>query len=61
MKTAIEHYVRAYRQNPETKEEIDAAHRAAGAILSGESWYYLDTRSAGLLNCGISHELPSKK
>ena len=38
MKTAIEHYVRAYRQNPETEEEIEAAHRAASISLSEESW-----------------------
>lgn len=31
-------YIRAYQQNPETKEEVEAARRAAGAILSGESW-----------------------
>jgi metal-responsive CopG/Arc/MetJ family transcriptional regulator len=33
-----ERYVRAYRQNPETKEEIEAARHAASAIFSEESW-----------------------
>ncbi len=33
-----ERYVRAYQQTPETKEEIEAARRAASAILSEESW-----------------------
>jgi hypothetical protein len=33
-----ERYVQAYRQNPETKEEIEAARQAARAILSKESW-----------------------
>ncbi len=31
-------YIRAYQQNPETKEEIETARVAAIAILSGESW-----------------------
>lgn len=33
-----ERYVRAYQQNPETKEEIEAARHAASAIISEESW-----------------------
>jgi len=33
-----ERYVRAYEQIPETREEIDAARYAAGAILAGEPW-----------------------
>ena len=33
-----ERYIRAYQQNPETKEEIEAARHAASAILSEESW-----------------------
>jgi len=33
-----ERYVRAYQQTPETKEEIEAARRAASAILAEESW-----------------------
>jgi len=33
-----ERYVRAYQQNPETKEEIEAARHAAAAIISRESW-----------------------
>ena len=31
-------YVRAYRQVPETKEEIDAARKSASVILSEEPW-----------------------
>jgi metal-responsive CopG/Arc/MetJ family transcriptional regulator len=31
-------YIRAYEQVPETTEEIEAARRAAGSILSGEPW-----------------------
>ena len=33
-----EQYIRAYAQTPETKEEIDAARRAASVILAEESW-----------------------
>jgi metal-responsive CopG/Arc/MetJ family transcriptional regulator len=33
-----EQYIRAYEQVPETKEEIDAARRAASVILAEESW-----------------------
>lgn len=33
-----ERYIRAYERQPETKEEIEAARRAASAILAGESW-----------------------
>jgi metal-responsive CopG/Arc/MetJ family transcriptional regulator len=33
-----ERYILAYRQYPETTEEIEAARQAASAILSGESW-----------------------
>jgi metal-responsive CopG/Arc/MetJ family transcriptional regulator len=31
-------YVRAYQQIPETKEEVEAARRAASNILAQESW-----------------------
>ena len=31
-------YVRAYQQMPETKEEVEAARRAASNILAEESW-----------------------
>jgi metal-responsive CopG/Arc/MetJ family transcriptional regulator len=31
-------YVRAYQQTPETKEEVEAARRAASNILAQESW-----------------------
>lgn len=31
-------YVQAYRQMPETGEEVEAARRAASAILTEESW-----------------------
>jgi len=31
-------YVRAYQQIPETKEEVEAARRAACNILAQESW-----------------------
>ena len=31
-------YVRAYRQTPETKEEVKAARRAASSILAKEPW-----------------------
>jgi len=34
----IVRYIRAYQQNPETKEEIEAVRAAAGTILSEESW-----------------------
>jgi metal-responsive CopG/Arc/MetJ family transcriptional regulator len=33
-----ERYILAYRQYPETKEEIEATRQAVSAILSGESW-----------------------
>ena len=33
-----ERYIQAYKQTPETEQEIEAARRAASAILSGESW-----------------------
>jgi metal-responsive CopG/Arc/MetJ family transcriptional regulator len=33
-----ERYILAYRQYPETKEEIEATRQAASAILSGDSW-----------------------
>lgn len=33
-----ERYVRAYRQVPETQEEIDAARRSASAVLAEEPW-----------------------
>lgn len=31
-------YIRAYRQNPEAKEEIEAIRAAAGTALSEEPW-----------------------
>jgi metal-responsive CopG/Arc/MetJ family transcriptional regulator len=31
-------YIRAYQQTPETKEEIEAARRAASDILAEEPW-----------------------
>ncbi len=34
-----EQYIRAYKQMPETREEIAAASHAASTILAGESWY----------------------
>jgi len=34
----IEQYVRAYQQTPETREEVEAARRAASAILAEEPW-----------------------
>ena len=33
-----EQYVRAYQQTPETIEEVEAARRAASAILAEEPW-----------------------
>jgi len=33
-----EHYIRAYQQIPETKEEIEAARHAATDILGKEPW-----------------------
>jgi len=33
-----EKYIRAYERVPETKEEVEAARRAASIILSGEPW-----------------------
>jgi metal-responsive CopG/Arc/MetJ family transcriptional regulator len=33
-----EQYISAYRQEPETEEEIEASRRAAGSILSEELW-----------------------
>jgi metal-responsive CopG/Arc/MetJ family transcriptional regulator len=33
-----EQYIRVYQQTPETKEEIEAARRAANAILAEEPW-----------------------
>lgn len=34
----IERYVHAYSENPETKQEIESARRAAGTILAMEPW-----------------------
>ncbi|MEW6142514.1 MAG: ribbon-helix-helix protein, CopG family [Chloroflexota bacterium] len=31
-------YTRAYEQVPETRQEVEAARRAAGSILSEEPW-----------------------
>jgi len=31
-------YIRSYREMPETKEEINAAHRSACNILAEEPW-----------------------
>jgi metal-responsive CopG/Arc/MetJ family transcriptional regulator len=31
-------YIRAYQQTPETKEEVEAARRAASNILAEEPW-----------------------
>ena len=36
--TEAGHYITAYRQNPETKDEIEAIRAAAGTILSEEPW-----------------------
>lgn len=33
-----EMYTRAYQQMPETKEEVEAARRAASSILAEEPW-----------------------
>ena len=33
-----EQYIRAYRQLPDTEEEIDAARRATSSILAKEPW-----------------------
>lgn len=33
-----EQYIRAYKQIPETREEIEAARHAASTILARESW-----------------------
>jgi hypothetical protein len=33
-----EQYIRAYQQIPETKEEVEAARRAASTILAEEPW-----------------------
>jgi metal-responsive CopG/Arc/MetJ family transcriptional regulator len=33
-----ERYIQAYKQAPETKEEIEAARHAANAILAEEPW-----------------------
>lgn len=34
----IEQYVRAYSENPETEQEIEAARHAASTILAKEPW-----------------------
>lgn len=34
----IDRYISAYRQNPETKEDIETARHAASVILSEENW-----------------------
>jgi metal-responsive CopG/Arc/MetJ family transcriptional regulator len=33
-----EQYIRAYQRMPETKEEVEAAYRAASTILAEEPW-----------------------
>ena len=33
-----ERYIHAYQQMPESKEEVTAARRSAGAVLSEEPW-----------------------
>lgn len=33
-----EQYIRAYQEMPETKEEVEAARRAASTILAEELW-----------------------
>jgi len=33
-----EQYIRAYQRMPETKEEVEAAYRAASNILAEEPW-----------------------
>jgi len=33
-----EQYARAYQRMPETKEEVEAAYRAASTILAEEPW-----------------------
>jgi metal-responsive CopG/Arc/MetJ family transcriptional regulator len=33
-----ERYMRAYQRVPETKEEVEAAYRAASTILAEEPW-----------------------
>ncbi|MDP2720022.1 MAG: ribbon-helix-helix protein, CopG family [Dehalococcoidia bacterium] len=35
---AAEQYVRGYKLTPETDDEIQAAHRAAVAVLAEEPW-----------------------
>jgi metal-responsive CopG/Arc/MetJ family transcriptional regulator len=37
-KESIKQYIQSYRDNPETKEEILAAHLSAGNILAEEPW-----------------------
>ena len=36
--SAIEDYVRGYRQYPDAPEEVEAAHRAGSAVLATEPW-----------------------
>ncbi len=38
MREAVERYQAGYREQPETEEEVAAAHRAGAAILAQEPW-----------------------
>jgi len=42
----IKLYIFAYRQMPETQEEVAAALRLAGTVLADESWQYRETLHA---------------
>lgn len=35
---AVEQYMEGYLKMPESREEIEAAHRAGSAVLAGEPW-----------------------
>jgi metal-responsive CopG/Arc/MetJ family transcriptional regulator len=36
--SAVEAYIRGYREIPESAEEIEAAHRMGSAVLAEEPW-----------------------
>ncbi len=37
-RTAVDAYVRGYKEHPETAEEVEAARQSALSILAGEPW-----------------------
>ena len=37
-RSAVERYIHGYKQTPETADEVEAAHRAAAAVLAEEPW-----------------------